>query len=473
MSKVFFVGVDGAEASILNGLKEQRLISSPIVDQLSTVPTNSMDRGWATIFTGKDASFHNGFYWRQEEGTTYLTEKFDSSMYGTPPIWESLQDHNLTVGVVGVPTSFPVKSLNGFFVASGGGGVKLSGTGCFFPEHILPLLCSENYIFDVRFPDYVDKTPVEFVNALLNVETTRWNTSKLLLKKFPETTFFATVFRGVDVIQHFFWDRLDLMISTGRVTDLLDKAIVNYFNVLLGILEEIIEFAKSDLMLIASDHGFTGYKYSIDITQILQKGGFLSVGKVPLKKKVKDFVKKNVSSRNMARLRILQRKYEMGGVWKLTPPPLDWSRSKVIPYSGLNGLFVVDGSSIDSKRDLIKDVCSYLRGIENPIDKKLLFTNVMLREELYQGPYLENSPDILFDVPDGYKIVADVPTSNAVVYKKDIETTSSKFMPGQGHIAFHGKDAVIAVYKSGIIQNCHDIKNIKDLYNIMTGNVHC
>jgi predicted AlkP superfamily phosphohydrolase/phosphomutase len=469
-----FIGLDGGDSAVILGLAAKGIIDQYWTDKFNTVQQPSNDRGWATIFTGTDASYHGGFYWRPSKKAYALNERFNASMFLAKPLWEKLQDNGKAIGLIGIPTTYPAKPVDGFWIASGGGGTKLTGDHIVQPSEANNLLKDRGYVFDLRFPDFVGKTPVDFVKALTNLEKVNWETSLPLIDKYGPISFFGTVFKGMDRIQHFFWDRVTGLINHGKIEDNLDEAIAEYYRTLFSILRTSISIFNQGTLVIASDHGFCGLEKEINITKILRDGNFLSKKNTSIKKYLRTKIKEAVPDRYRARLRIIQRKIKMGGVWQLYPPELNWSESLSIPFKGLPGIYLnrcdifPEGvvSCEDSFR-IAESICDYLSTFTDPASGVELFQSLRPAEVFYHGPQKHLAPDILFDNPPGYRARTDLHMNGQIVHRHKVLRTSADRMPGQGHIGIHSPTAIVAVFDQGNANASINITNLADINPIL------
>ena len=474
MSKVAFIGIDGLEISIVKGLKDQGFINDKVSASFYPIQLNLLDRGWATIFTGKDASYHNGYYWRTLPNTYCLSEKFNAEMIEIPTIWDRILMENGRVGLLGIPTTFPAKPVNGFYVASGGGGASLTTDAVLYPPEIKDIIDAEAYQYDVRFPDFIGKKPVRFINTLTKADETRWKVARKLLKEFNPLNFFAVVFTGADRIQHFFWDRVEKLSKSGSIDDEVDQAILGYYQAIFKILEKMIDELSSNKVVIASDHGFCRYKKSVNIVNLLSQKGYVRKRKFRVNELGKQTAKFIIPHTLRPYLSLLRRKTTMGGEWRLNPPSIDFSKSLVVPFSGLQGLYLNEKNRFphgviesDESDAICSDICNYLKGIKDYDSGVSIFQNITSSKEVYTGPYAHLAPNVVFDLPPGYKLEADLFTIFGDIQFKKIYPTKRSHMPGQGHIGIHATPAAYACFKHGNSVVTENIDTLSAIYKIL------
>ena len=476
MKKVAFIGIDGADINILRELSAIGHLSSPVVDDLRPINLNSLDRGWATIFTGKDASYNNGFYWRIDNKTYSLTEIFNANMYTSSPIWNDLGSASKLVGLIGIPTISPISPLNGIAIAAGGGGVNMADSVMCYPAELASLLKENEYVFDLRFSDFVGKKAVHFVQKLRSVEEKRFAIFKILFKRYPDIVFWAMIFMGADRIQHFFWDRIIYLMKNSEYRDSLDKAIIDYYKFVFNVVAELVEMFAPGTVVIGSDHGFAGYTRNVHILNILADAGLVSLRKISLKSQLKKTVIRLLPDSIKPRMRIIQKKISMQGVWKLSAPECEWGKSLVVPFKGLNGIYLntyknFSSGIIDEQQAsvVLEKTKNVLSSILDPESGHPLFINIQFREEVYSGPQKDNAPDIIFDLPKGYMISSEVSSSGNYVTQHRTHSTKPNHMPGQGHIGIHSVPACYGVYENGSVVK-KNLSNLSELHKILYNN---
>jgi predicted AlkP superfamily phosphohydrolase/phosphomutase len=134
-----------------------------------------------------------------------------------------------------------------------------------------------------------------------------------------------------------------------------------------------------DVLMVISDHGFKPFKRGVNLNTWLYKNGYLAL---------KD--KKKAGGEKWFR-------------------DLDWERTKAYTF-GLTGIYinekgreakgvVTPGEKEELKEELIKK----LSGLKDDDNGDVAIRNVYNTTECYDGPYLENGPDIIIGYNEGYR----------------------------------------------------------------------
>ena len=178
---------------------------------------------------------------------------------------------------------------------------------------------------------------------------------------------FGAVFDSLDRIQHMFRrDRPDLVESWYMKLDQFVQRVENKLN----------ELGLSKLkFLILSDHGFSSFDYKVHLNYWLKENGFL------------------VGSES----------YGNGNLNNT-----DWEKSTAYAV-GLNSLYINlknrEGKGIVSKDQyplIIENIRNGLENWKGP-DGKRVVQRSLVGEDIYSGPLIEHSPDILIGYSPGYR----------------------------------------------------------------------
>ena len=144
---------------------------------------------------------------------------------------------------------------------------------------------------------------------------------------------------------------------------------------------QVMEYIhENDLLFIMSDHGFKPFKWGINLNTWLHKEGYL--------------IFKDTAARK-------DRKWFMD---------IDWKKSKAYAF-GLAGIYInTKGrekqgiiSSGEEKRELAKEIKSKLESIYDENNSIRPIRTAYLAEEIYQGPYIADAPDIFVGYEEGYR----------------------------------------------------------------------
>ena len=189
------------------------------------------------------------------------------------------------------------------------------------------------------------------------------------------------VFDTTDRVQHMFWRYLEEDHPAARdvphcqhppvIQDLYER-----MDRLIGRVMEKID--DDTLLMVISDHGFKSFARCLNLNAWLHQNGYLTL---------KDG------------------KTESGDWFE----DVDWSRTRAYTM-GLNGLYlnikgrekqgVVDAAEAEA---LKAELQQKLNGLVDPASGTVGITGVFIADNVYRGPYTENSPDLIVGYGAGYR----------------------------------------------------------------------
>ncbi|MFH2021243.1 MAG: alkaline phosphatase family protein [archaeon] len=219
----------------------------------------------------------------------------------------------------------------------------------------------EGYIDTDAYMDYIQSLEIE-KESIFWKEFEKFNSS--------DKAVFAFVFDASDRLQH--------VIQT-KDKELSDHAeIVSYYiqkDKLLGKILDKID--NSTLLLVVSDHGFSHFDQEVGLNNWLVENGFMTtnknlkqIGESPLFREV------------------------------------DWSKTKA--YSlGFTSIFVNEKGReskgiVEDKKQVVNDIVSDLMKLKDHSGKSV-FNGVYKKEDIYQGEYAKDAPDIVVGYNPGFR----------------------------------------------------------------------
>ncbi|MBE9571699.1 MAG: alkaline phosphatase family protein, partial [Proteobacteria bacterium] len=250
----------------------------------------------------------------------------------------------------------------------------------------------------------------------------------------------------------------------------LKPLIKDYYALLDRGLADLINAAgKETTVLFMSDHGFGPLKKKFYINSWLQQKGWLSydadlVRRVNRKKSFKAILKQYlmrfpVVQEFIARRGTLPLRKRMQAYQFLDF--IHWSRTQAFSVSNTEqGIYINlkgrepqgvinPGKEYETLRDTIMDA---LRSLHNPENGQPLVSHLYKKEDLYQGPYMNHAPDIVFFLGEG-EYLADVRLT-------DYLWEDLSWITGRGT---HRKDGLFIAYGNGVRKGINVEANIVDL----------
>ncbi|MGB6864888.1 MAG: alkaline phosphatase family protein [Candidatus Aminicenantaceae bacterium] len=217
---------------------------------------------------------------------------------------------------------------------------------------------------------------------------------------------------STDQRQHMFWSHID------KNSPIYDPArAARYENTIRDIyveMDKILDRAiqkadKETIIMVVSDHGFSPFRWSFNANTWLKENSY----------------------------------HTLINPWKQGEDQLfmntDWSRSKAYAF-GLNGLYINqrgrEGEGIVSpgteKENLIIEIARKLEEYVDPKTGERPILKAFLSKDIYQGPYVDQAPDIVMGFNRGYRISWSSPMGN---FPKDIIVDNTEKWSGDHCVA--------------------------------------
>jgi predicted AlkP superfamily phosphohydrolase/phosphomutase len=416
VNKAIVIGLDGATFTLLQPLMDEgnmpnlkKIMENGASGILySTYPPLTAP-AWSSFATGKNPGKHGAhdFVIRKKNGDMVI---IDSTRINGKKIWNILSEYNKKVGVIHFPISYPPEKVNGFMIS---GFISPPGTkNLTYPSELFPeiLKAVGDYVFNVKVPveskwRKLDLKEIKlFIDKLCREVELRYKTFKYLTRT-REWDFLYVLFMSFDKVQHVLWKYLSDEEKDPRKKEIYEYTLKCYRQIdeILGnILKEINE---QTTLIIMSDHGFGTKKKWFYINKWLEKNGYL----------VKN-TKKLIIAKIKEKLGIKTEKYFEG-----IPAPtvrrhkfLQIEKTKAYsPNSSSYGVFinlrgrdmhgiVEKGKEYQHIRNELKDKLLSLKDSETG---HKIFEDVFSPEEIYNGPFIENAPDLILFPAEGYMVI--------------------------------------------------------------------
>ena len=408
--KIFVLGLDGATFDVLTPLMEDGLIpnikklcSSGAYGPMRTIIPPVTAPAWLAMATGLNPGKTGVFdYINKADAESHSFKPISSSYYEKRAFWNSLNEAGLKVGIFNYPTLSPPPQINGF-VVSGMGGKK--GNMC-FPDDMEPELdkLTNGYEsrLNLRNPKY-EKNLAMFFDDVNRIITKQEIALKHLIKT-REWDFFFAVFSFTDWIGHVLWKDIDVnhpMYDSKKSPNIKMK-----FNEIWQRTDSIIgdllsSLTKDTNFMVVSDHGMGPLESVFFPNTWLENKGWLKKKKLgwkrPLVGNIKLFSEGSDNKYYNTFIHLLKTKIlKIHGTLDL----IDFENS--LAYSpehntmfGCINLTPKGKSRKGFREELHKELESLPHSIEGITDIK-----IYLPQEIYSGPSVSLSPDILFIIND-------------------------------------------------------------------------
>jgi len=386
MKKVFVLGVDGATLDLIDPWVNQDKLPNfgkltregSFGTCLSTVHPLT-PQAWASFLTGKNPGKHGLYDFGVRKKGSYELRLTTSEDWKGPAIWEYVNANGMKAGIINVPLTYPPKPVDGFMISGMHTPTLEKGV---FPEELFEEISANfpGYEIDVM-SQWFDSYDV-FLENVTRMTEIRIKVAEYLYRKYhPEL--FCVVLVGVDRVQHALWGQMDH--PSGRHTKKGWKYAQSIFQAYFQVdryLGRLLSSLDNDTVLIVmSDHGFGSLKKDVYLNRFLIKKGFMTI---------KDKKWKTP--------------FDMSNPFA----NIDWSRTRAYAYGLFGNIFlnvkgrephgiVQEGNDYERTATSLIDLLHQLR---DPDDGEKVVSRVYRRQELYDGPFLDDAPDLLVVMRD-------------------------------------------------------------------------
>jgi len=401
---------------------------------LSSVPSVTPP-GWTSSYTGVNPGKHNVFDFRDH--TKYLESEMKYEMgsttsqsIGADPFWRIMNAQGLTVGMVNAPMVYPVEEMDGYLIA--GFPCPTEGEGLFHPPDLEQEV--RMAVPEYRFygnPEYLDKgRPDRYLEGINRVSADRARAALHLIGSRP-TDVVAMIFTEVDRVQHFFWNSWDETHPThGPEKARYSSALPDHYSIIDRGVSDLIEAVGPDVpVLVYSDHGAAPVlRHFYPNTYLIQEGVIVMKGdkggsRGPDGKEVKE------SRFDRRRIERTMKRMGIDGLIHKIPKRLrrifpvvnfetvEWSATKAFYSSASAQAFTINLKGREPEgwiepgkeyEETVEEVIGVLKKLRDPKTGKSPFAAIHKRGDLYEGPYVDNGPDIITVPAEGYVALKDM-----------------------------------------------------------------
>lgn len=419
--RTIVVGLDGVPFSLIQDLKNRGHIAnmSLIFDkgyfgQMKVSIPEISSVSWSSFMTGTQSGHHGIFGFMDLEPKTYKLYFPNFTNLKAPTLWEDLAKQDKKSVVMNMPATYPAREINGVLIS---GFVATDIKKAVYPVSIIQTITEMGYRIDL-----------DLMKARQDHEILFHDLNTTLEARERAVNFFwheinwdllIVVITGTDRLMHFLWEAYE------NKDHLFHKAFIEYFKKVDSFVGRLYDrficsadsIKEKNHFCMLSDHGFTKIKTEVYLNRWLQENGYLKF------KKEKPETIMDIGLGSVAfvldpsRIYInLKDKYPFGAV-----EAADYNHVRKELREALEALVYNDGSKI--------------------------MRRVYLKEELYEGPYLEQAPDLILLSNYGFDLKGRV-NANAV-------------FGHSGLVGMHTQDdAFFYSSKGKIAKTIFDIKDI-------------
>ena len=363
---ILILALDGLSIDLMQKLNY--LDNSYFKDfSLKNVEADLLSRGWAEWISGKSGYEIDSLYSRPQGNNDWsFTQKYEISDYfdnQAKPIWESLNDLNLSVGLFGLPTTYPAPNVMGYCISGSGAGYDQSrgvSEKAVNPKKLLKEIDDfGGFSPEIRFSNGKYSSKKDFLR----------DESIGLLKRSKLFTFLSKkYFTDVNIFfdkyfAHLAWICMGEIELNYQGKLKKNKFLIDHLNMFNKALNNILQELKPAGVILISDHGVQKRMYSVNMNKFLEKLDLIKKVSIPKRARIisKKFLKKLIPKNFHKSIasNFLKNKRRIGvpgnGIY-------DESRSLIFAARYIPGLFIntprfggkVDPDQIDYYRNYVE-----------------------------------------------------------------------------------------------------------------------
>jgi len=370
--RIVIIGLDGVPFRLIEDLSSngtmpetKKLIDKGIFKQMESSIPEISSVAWSSIITGKNPGEHGIFGYTDIPLNTYRLSFPNFNNLKAEPFWRT--DSNRKSIILNVPSTFPVKPLNGIHIS---GFISLDLERSVYPNSLIPTLNEMNYQIDVD-ASKAHKSTDMFLNDLDKTLKARIAAIRHLWDKEDWDTFMI-VFTGTDRLSHFLWNAYE------DKNHKYHSDFLSHFSQIDEIIGEIAEkLLKDDMLLLLSDHGFERLDKEVNISFVLEDNSFLKFGSDSRRNIANIDTRSKAFALESSRIYIHQEaKYPRGSVKK------------------------------EDYQSIIEDLTLIYSNLEFNGDK--VIKQILNKEDIYTGPLIDQAPDLVLIANMGFNLKASL-----------------------------------------------------------------
>jgi predicted AlkP superfamily phosphohydrolase/phosphomutase len=235
---------------------------------------------WSVMMSSKSPGRLGVYGFRNRADHSYDRHSIANSLaIKEDRIWDILSRNGKRSIVIGVPGTYPPRSLNGLMVTD----FLTPDTSC---EYTYPPELKQEiervvgeYILDVR--DFRSGNKEKILADIYEMTRKRFQLARHLLAK-EDWDYFMMVEMGVDRIHHALWDNMDPAHRFYEPGNKFENAIRDYYREVDREIGELLAFAdKGTAVLVVSDHGAKRMDGGICVNEWLLANDYLALAEKP------------------------------------------------------------------------------------------------------------------------------------------------------------------------------------------------
>jgi len=413
--KVVVLGIDGACWDYIDPLLKagqlpnlQQLLSSGVKGTLKSTLPPVTPMAWSCFISGKKPGKHGLFDFQVKIGEQFVP--FSSTYrYGTS-FWKYLNQSGYKVGIVGIPATYPPEIVDGFIIS--GFGTPSNSRKFTYPEELLDVIEQKHGPYQVVVPRQIatEQGARQYLKATLDNDAKQTQIALDLAQNYA-VDLLAINFQSFDEFNHY----------TPTYTDI--EAILQGIDQNFGYIRRMYPQANYVLL---SDHGSRRLEGLFLIRNWLFEEGLLHVKPRPLNQVTNSEVNHILNSvlqqdygvtgipekivrtglsqayqrlsqaNKHTMLNKLQAKSSRNFLYYSWTDEIDWYNTQIYELAGYGG-FYINPKYKQEYQTIRQQFIGRLSTIRIPTTNEPLIQQIYTKEELFDGPFIDQAPDIIAD----------------------------------------------------------------------------
>jgi predicted AlkP superfamily phosphohydrolase/phosphomutase len=362
---------------------------------------------WTSFITGVDPGVHGIFGFISVDRGDYRMRLIPGGARRVSTLMAGLDRAGYRTVTVTVPWTYPAERLEH--------GAEVPGWDApdeTFDSSHPPELARE---LAAQIPRVPRKTSLRLVNVkpsvVLETQAEKIDLKERicdLLVDRVQPDVFMMVFTEPDSAGHLLWTRGPVPDGLVDAYDQVDRAMGRMIDRYVG---------EDDTVLVVSDHGTKPFHTYIHLGVLLAEGGFLTPEAAGQRHGAVATVKREVWTRlpiaaRTAIARNLPDRVRRAGDRSKRPGRVDWARTQAFPVGtelvslgvavNLESRYAHGVVPDDHYAELRRRVAAHLEATVDPKDGTRVFERAVDREDMYAGDALDDAPDLVLRLTDGY-----------------------------------------------------------------------
>lgn len=425
--RVLVIGLDGATYDLMQpwidaGLMPTmaRLQAEGAWGPLRTVAPPITAPAWTSFKTGMNPARHGVFEFMYRVEGSYTLTPVNARRCGARALWDLLGDAGQRVVVVNVPMTYPPHPVNGsmitgLFTPRGGNVWDVDFT---YPPELRETLRQRYGRYVVHPTEVYARGQMDRMLQELSFALERRTDVMLDLLEEEQPDFAMVVYNGTDKIGHALWHCLDPQhpFHDPAEADQVGSAVPDYFQAVDRTLARVLDAVGDDTYVaLMSDHGMGPIYRFVYLNNWLLEEGYLRLrSDLPTRLKKIAFrlgitpinVYDGLVKLGLARLRTkvnFAPRERLLSRFFLSLSNVDWSQTRAYSLGNIGQIYlnvrgrepegiVERGAEYEAVRE---EIIAGLRQLRDPETGTPIMTEIYRREELYDGPYMDEAPDII------------------------------------------------------------------------------